>query len=45
MKIVSLSEAKAKLSRYGHICRDEPVVVTVNGRPAFQLVPFEAGVI
>ncbi len=41
MKVIPLSEAKAKLSRYGQLCRDEPVVVTVNGRPSFQLVPLE----
>jgi prevent-host-death family protein len=39
MKVVPLSEAKAQLSRYGQLCHDEPVVVTVNGRPSFQLVP------
>ena len=39
MKVIPLSEAKAKLSRYGQLCREEPVVVTVNGRPSFQLVP------
>ena len=43
MKVVPLSEAKAKLSRYGQLCHDEPVVVTVNGRPSFQLVPLEEG--
>lgn len=41
MKVVPLSEAKARLSRYGRLCHDEPVVVTVNGRPSFQLVPLE----
>lgn len=41
MKVVPLSEVKAKLSHYGQICHDEPVVVTVNGRPSFQLVPLE----
>jgi prevent-host-death family protein len=39
MKVIPLSEAKAKLSRYGALCQEEPVVVTVNGRPSFQLVP------
>ena len=39
MKIVPLSEAKAHLSRYGRLCHEEPVIVTVNGAPAFQLVP------
>jgi prevent-host-death family protein len=41
MKVVPLSEAKARLSRYGQLCHDEPVVITVNGRPSFQLVPLE----
>jgi hypothetical protein len=35
MKVVPLSQAKAKLSRYPQLCHDEPVVVTVNGRPFF----------
>ena len=39
MKVIPLSEAKAKLSQYGRRCHDEPVVVTVNGVPSFQLVP------
>ena len=39
MKVIPLSEAKAKLSHYGHQCQTEPVIVTVNGVPAFQLVP------
>lgn len=41
MKVIPLSEAKANLRRYGHLCHDEPVVVTVNGVPSFQLVPVE----
>lgn len=41
MKVIPLSEAKANLRRYGHLCHDEPVVVTVNGVPSFQLVPLE----
>ena len=41
MKVAPLSEAKSKLSRYGKLCRDEPVVVTVNGNPSFQLVPLD----
>ena len=39
--MIPLSEAKAHLSEYAHRCHDEPVVVTVNGRPAFQLVPLK----
>jgi antitoxin (DNA-binding transcriptional repressor) of toxin-antitoxin stability system len=39
MKVISPSEAKANLSRYGRLCHGEPVIVTVNGVPSFQLVP------
>ena len=39
MKVIPLSKVKAQLSRYARICRKEPVVVTVNGVPSFQLVP------
>jgi prevent-host-death family protein len=41
MKVIALSEAKTNLSHYARLCRKEPVIVTVNGVPAFQLVPFE----
>lgn len=41
MKVVPLSEAKANLSHYAKLCHDEPVVVTVNGVPSFQMVPLE----
>ncbi|MBI2893425.1 MAG: type II toxin-antitoxin system Phd/YefM family antitoxin [Deltaproteobacteria bacterium] len=41
MKVIPLSEAKAHLSRYAKLCHEQPVVVTVNGVPAFQLVPLE----
>jgi hypothetical protein len=39
MKIIPLSEAKAHLSRYGKLCQEEPIIVTVNGLPAFQIAP------
>ena len=39
MKVIPLSEAKARLSRYASLCHEEPVIVTINGVPAFQLVP------
>jgi prevent-host-death family protein len=41
MKVISLSEAKAHLSLYGKLCYNEPIIVTVNGQPSFQLVPLE----
>ena len=39
MKVIPLSEAKARLSHYARLCQTEPIVVTVNGLPAFQLTP------
>ena len=41
MKVVPLSDAKANLSRYARQCHDEPIIVTVNGIPSFQMVPLE----
>ena len=41
MKVIPLSKAKARLSYYSRLCHREPVIVTVRGVPAFQLVPLE----
>jgi antitoxin (DNA-binding transcriptional repressor) of toxin-antitoxin stability system len=41
MKVIPLSEAKANLRRYGRLCQDEPVIVTINGVPSFQLSPLD----
>jgi prevent-host-death family protein len=41
MKVVPLSEAKAHLSHYARLCHQEPVIVTINGVPAFQLAPLD----
>lgn len=41
MKVIPLSEAKARLSRYGRLCHKEPVIVTINGVPTFELVPLD----
>ena len=41
MKVVPLSEAKALLSHYARLCHQEPVIVTINGVPAFQLAPLD----
>ncbi len=37
MKIIPLSEARTHLSRYARLCQTEPVIVTINGLPSFQL--------
>jgi prevent-host-death family protein len=39
--VIPLSEAKTNLSHYGRMCQDQPVIVTVKGVPAFQLVPVD----
>ncbi len=39
MKVIPVSEARANLSRYGRLCQEEPVIVTINGVPSFQLTP------
>ncbi len=41
MKVIPLSEANARLSYYSRLCHREPVIVTVKGIPAFQMVPLE----
>jgi hypothetical protein len=41
MKIIPLGEAKARLGHYGRLCHKEPIIVTVNGVPEFQLVPLD----
>lgn len=39
MKIAPVVEVKAKFSAYLQSCRDEPVIVTKNGRPVAALLP------
>ncbi len=41
MKVIPLSEAKARLSHCAQFRKKEPVVVTVNGVPAFQLISLD----
>jgi prevent-host-death family protein len=41
MKVIPLSEAKARLSYYSRLCQREPIIVTVKGAPVFQMVPLD----
>ena len=41
MKTIPLSEARANLGRYGRLCQEEPVIITINGVPSFRLAPLE----
>ncbi len=42
MKVIDLNEARTNLERYARECQDSPVVVTVDGRPAFEMLPVRA---
>ncbi len=41
MKVIPLREAEANLSHYDRLCQDEPIILTVNGVPTFQLAPLD----
>ena len=41
MKTIPIYEAKSQLSKYVELCRDEPVVITKNGRMRAFLVPYD----
>ncbi len=39
MKVIDLNEAKTNLERYARECQTSPVVVTLDGKPAFEMLP------
>jgi len=39
MKVIDLNEAKANLEQYARECQTSPVVVTLDGKPAFEMLP------
>ena len=39
MKVIDVEQAKANLELYAEECRTSPVIVTVAGRPAFEMIP------
>ena len=41
MKAIPIYEAKNQLSKYVELCREEPVVITKNGRMKAFLVPYD----
>lgn len=42
MKVIDLEEATANLKRYALECQSSPVVVTVEGKPSFELIPIRS---
>lgn len=42
MKVIDLKEAKTNLELYAQECQSSPVVVTLEGKPIFELIPFRS---
>jgi antitoxin (DNA-binding transcriptional repressor) of toxin-antitoxin stability system len=41
MKTVPLKEVESRPEHYRRLCQEEPIVVTVDGVPQFQIVPLD----
>ncbi|MBI4606123.1 MAG: type II toxin-antitoxin system Phd/YefM family antitoxin [Planctomycetes bacterium] len=39
MKVIDVEQAKANLEALARECQSSPVVVTVQGKPAFEMIP------
>ena len=39
MRVIDLNEARTNLEQYAEECQVSPVVVTVDGKPAFEMLP------
>jgi antitoxin (DNA-binding transcriptional repressor) of toxin-antitoxin stability system len=39
MKVIDLEEAKSHLEQYARDCQSSPVIVTLEGKPIFELIP------
>jgi hypothetical protein len=42
MRVVDLREAKTNLEDYARECQSSPVVVTVDGKPSFEMLPIRS---
>lgn len=42
MKVIDVEEAKSRLEDYAHECQSSPVVVTIDGKPSFELLPIRS---
>ena len=42
MKVIDLREAKSRLEDYALECQSSPVVVTINGKPTFEMLPIRS---
>ena len=42
MKVIDLGEAKTHLEDYARECHSSPVVVTIDGKPSFEMLPIRS---
>ena len=42
MTVIDLEEAKTNLERYALDCQLSPVIVTMDGKPVFELIPIRS---
>jgi hypothetical protein len=42
MKVIDLREAKTNLEDYARECQSSPIVVTVDGKPSFEMLPIRS---
>jgi hypothetical protein len=42
MKVIDLREAKTHLEDYARECQSTPVVVTIDGKPSFEMLPIRS---
>jgi hypothetical protein len=42
MKVIDVGEAKSNLEEYARECQSSPIVVTVDGKPSFEMLPIRS---
>lgn len=42
MKVIDVGEAKSHLEDYARECQSSPVVVTIDGKPTFEMLPIRS---
>jgi hypothetical protein len=42
MKVIDVGEAKSRLEDYARECHSSPIVVTIDGKPSFEMLPIHS---
>jgi hypothetical protein len=42
MKVIDVREAQSHLADYARECQSSPVVVTIDGKPSFEMLPIRS---